>query len=108
VNSVLSAVTGHAALLLAVVAILEGVLAAWLFRRNDEMRMRLRRARDAADEAARTAALAAPGGIDPEIVIQLIRSGQSPTLDVVHGLMEQRETAEAAAEAAAPEEPGPG
>ena len=50
-NSVLSAITGHAAILLAVVAILEGVLAAWLFRRNDEMRMQLRRARDAADEA---------------------------------------------------------
>lgn len=97
-NSVLNAVTGHAAILLAVVAILEGVLTAWLFRRNDELRMRLRRAREAADQAARTAALAAPGGIDPEIVIQLIRSGQSPTLDVVHTLMEQREGADAAAD----------
>jgi predicted kinase len=93
---VLNAITGHAAILLAGVALLEGVLAAWLFRRNDEMRMRLRRARDAADEAARIAALAAPGGIDPEIVIQLLRSGQSVTLDAVHGLMEQRENAEAA------------
>ena len=92
----LNAITGHAAILLAGVALLEGVLAAWLFRRNDEMRMRLRRARDAADEAARIAALAAPGGIDPEIVIQLLRSGQSVTLDAVHGLMEQRENAEAA------------
>ncbi|MGA3183316.1 MAG: hypothetical protein ABSE52_01785 [Candidatus Dormibacteria bacterium] len=101
-NSVLSAVTGHAAILLAVVAILEGVLAAWLFRRNDELRMQLRRARDAADEAVRTAALAAPGGIDPEIVIQLIRSGQSPTLDVVQSLMDQRESAEASADAGEP------
>ncbi len=101
-NSVLSAVTGHAAILLAVVAILEGVLAAWLFRRNDELRMQLRRARDAADEAVRTAALAAPGGIDPEIVIQLIRSGQSPTLDVVQSLMDQRESAEASEDAGEP------
>ena len=101
-NSVLSAITGHAAILLAVVAILEGVLVAWLFRRNDDMRMQLRRARDAADEAARTAALAAPGGIDPEIVIQLIRSGQSPTLDAVHTLMDQRESADAAADAGEP------
>ena len=90
-NSVINVVTGHATILLAVVAILEGVLAAWLFRRNDEMRMRLRRAREAADQAARAAALAAPGGIDPEIVIQLLRSGQALTLDVVHDLMEQRE-----------------
>ena len=97
-NSVLNAVTGHAAILLAVVAILEGVLTAWLFRRNDELRMRLRRARGAAEQAARTATLAAPGGIDPEIVIRLIRSGQSPTLDVVHTLMEQREGADAAAD----------
>lgn len=95
-TSVLNAITGHAAILLAVVALLEGVLAAWLYRRNDDMRMRLRRARDAADEAARTAALAAPGGIDPEIVIQLLRSGQTVTLDAVHSLMEQRENADAA------------
>ena len=99
-NSVLNAVTGHAAILLAVGAILEGVLTAWLFRRNDELRMQLHRARDAADQAARTAALAAPGGIDPEIVIQLIRSGQSPTLDAVHTLMQQREGADAAADPA--------
>jgi hypothetical protein len=31
-------------------------------------------------------------------VIRLIRSGQSPTLDVVHTLMEQREGADAAAD----------
>ena len=95
-NSVISVVTDHATILLAGVAIIEGVLAAWLIRRIDDMRMRLRRARDAADQAARAAALAAPGGIDPEIVIQLLRSGQTVTLDVVHDLMEQRELAEAA------------
>ena len=95
-SSVISAVTGHATILLAGVAIVEGILAGWLIRRNDEMRLRLRRARDAADQAARAAALATPGGIDPEIVIQLLRSGQAVSLDVVHDLMEQRERAEAA------------
>ncbi|MGO8686030.1 MAG: hypothetical protein ACLQT7_02420 [Candidatus Dormibacteria bacterium] len=94
-SSVINVVTGHATILLAVVAIIEGVLAAWLIRRVDEMRMRLRRAREAADQAARAAALAAPGGIDPEIVIQLLRSGQAVTLDVVHDLMARRERAEA-------------
>jgi hypothetical protein len=102
VNAVISAVTGHATILLAVLAILEGILAAWLFRRNDEMRLRLRRAREAADQAARAAALAAPGAIDPEIVIQLLQSGQSVTLEVVHSLMEQRERAEAAREGSEP------
>jgi len=98
VSSMINAVTGHATIVLAVVAILEGVLAAWLIRRIDDMRMRLRRARDAADQAARTAALAAPGGIDPEIVIQLLHAGQAVTLDVVHDLMAERERAEAGAE----------
>ncbi|MGP8161081.1 MAG: hypothetical protein ACLQGJ_07655 [Candidatus Dormibacteria bacterium] len=95
-NSVINIVTDHATILLAAVAIIEGVLAAWLIRRIDDMRMRLRRAREAADQAARSAALAAPGAIDPEIVIQLLRSGQAVTLDVVHELMEGRERAEAA------------
>lgn len=95
-NSVINIVTDHATILLAAVAIIEGVLAAWLIRRIDDMRMRLRRAREAADQAARSAALAAPGAIDPEIVIQLLRSGQAVTLDVVHELMERRERAEAA------------
>jgi hypothetical protein len=98
VNSVISVLTDHATILLAGVAIIEGVLAAWLIRRIDDMRMRLRRAREAADQAARTAALAAPGGIDPEIVIQLLRSGQAVTLDVVRDLMAQRELADAASE----------
>ncbi|MGA9114707.1 MAG: hypothetical protein WB802_13070 [Candidatus Dormiibacterota bacterium] len=101
-NAVISIVTGHATILLAVLAILEGILAAWLFRRNDEMRLRLRRAREAADQAARAAALAAPGAIDPEIVIQLLQSGQSVTLEMVHSLMEQRERAEAAREGSEP------
>jgi len=102
VNAVISIVTGHATILLAVLAILEGILAAWLFRRNDEMRLRLQRAGEAADQAARAAALAAPGAIDPEIVIQLLQSGQSVTLEVVHSLMEQRERAEAAREGSEP------
>ena len=90
-NSVINIVTDHATILLAAVAIIEGVLAAWLIRRIDDMRMRLRRAREAADQAAHSAALAAPGAIDPEIVIQLLRSGQAVTLDVVHDLMAHRE-----------------
>jgi len=102
VNAVISAITGHATILLAALAILEGILAAWLFRRNDEMRLRLRRATEAADQAARAAALAAPGAIDPEIVLQLLQSGQSVTLEVVHSLMEQREHAEAVREGSEP------
>lgn len=95
-SSVIDTITGHSTILLGVVAIVEGLLAAWLLRRNEEIRMSLRRARDAADQAARAAALTAPGGVDPEIVIQLLRSGQAVTLEVVHQMMEEREGAEAA------------
>lgn len=96
-SSVLHALAANIAILLGVVAIAEGILAAWLYRRNDDLRLRLRRANDAAEDAARAAALAAPGGIDPEIVIHLLRTGQAATLDVVHDLMERRERSEAAA-----------
>jgi hypothetical protein len=93
-SSVLDFLTGHAVWFFATAAVIEGVLAAWLLRRNDELRMRLQRTRGLAEEAARTAALTAPGGIDPEIVIQLLRSGQSATLDVVRELMIQAEMGE--------------
>jgi len=95
VSQVIDALTGHAAIVLAVVAIAEGVLAAWLLRRNEELRIRLRRAGEAADEAARAAALAAPGGIDPEIVINLLRAGQAVTLETVRELMTQHDGLEA-------------
>jgi hypothetical protein len=87
VSSILNFLTGHAAEFFAATTLVAGVLAAWLLRRNEELRMRLQRARDLAEEAARSAALAAPGGVDPEIVIQLLRSGQSPTLEAVRDLM---------------------
>lgn len=96
-SGVVGWITGHAVIILAVVAIAEGFLAAWLLRGNEELRIRLGRARSAADQAARAAALAAPGAIDPEIVIHLLRTGQTVTLDTVHELMERRDRAGAAA-----------
>jgi hypothetical protein len=90
-SGVIDWITGHAVIILAAVAIAEGVLAAWLVRGNEELRIRLHRARSAADQAARAAALAAPGAIDPEIVLQLLRTGQTVTLDTVHELMERQE-----------------
>ncbi len=96
-SGVIDWITGHAVIILAAVAIVEGILAAWLLRGNDELRVRLRRARSAADQAARAAALAAPGAIDPEIVIHLLRTGQTVTLDTVHELMERQDQSGAAA-----------
>ena len=63
--------------------------------RNAQMKYRLRIAASAAEEAARAAALAA-GGIDPEIVIQLLRSGHPVSLQSVAKLIEQKQAVEAA------------
>jgi hypothetical protein len=95
VTGIINAISAYAAIVIAVVAIAEGILAAWLLRRNEELRLRLRRARDAAEEAARAAALALPGAIDPEIVIHLLRTGQTVTLEMVNAISEQRAHAEA-------------
>ena len=94
-NNVIDFVRDHGTFLMAGLAVLEGLMVAFLIRRNERMAARLHRAREAAEDAARAAALAAPGGIDPEIVIHLLRTGQPTTLDNVHALMEQRERSEA-------------
>ena len=94
-NTAIDFVRDHGTFLMAGLAVLEGLMVAFLIRRNERMAARLHRAREAAEDAARAAALAAPGGIDPEIVIHLLRTGQPTTLDNVHALMEQRERSEA-------------
>ena len=83
--------TDNSTLSVGVLAMIEGCLCAVLIRRVHVVKARLYRARSAAEDAARAAALAAPGSIDPEVVIQLLRSGQPATLDNVHAAMEQRE-----------------
>ena len=48
------------------------------------------------------AALAAPGAIDPEAVLALLRQGHAPTLDNVYAMMRRRERE------AANQDPDPG
>ena len=81
----------HAELLLAVLAALLVVLNILLTRRVLRLRARLRQVRTAAEDSARAAALASPGGIDPEAVIEVIRRGVPPTLDNVYAAMQRRE-----------------
>ena len=96
----------HATILIAILAILEGALCAHLIRRNEKLQARLHRATEAAEDAARAAALAAPGNIDPEVVIHLLRTGQPTTLDNVNSLMEQKDREEAARMGATPPQVG--
>lgn len=89
-----------AAVILAFIAALASVAAYVMQRRMHRAQARLRDARTAAEQAARAAALAAPGGIDPEIVLAILNQGIPPTLDNVYELTQQRD-AEAARIAAA-------
>lgn len=101
-------------LILAGLAVIEGILCMTLLRTARHATHEMRAAQAAAIEAARAAALAAPGAIDPEAVLALLRQGHAPTLDNVYAMMRRRE-AEAAGDAsvieiAAPSRPpaGPG
>lgn len=87
----------------AILAILTAlaVLASYLmYRRMHRAEVRLRKAQAAAEEAARAAALAAPGGIDPDIVLAILNQGLPPTLDNVYTLTRRREAERRMAEAA--------
>jgi len=86
----------NAPVLLVVAIIFEAVIAILWRRQIISLRRRLEAAVEAAEDAARAAALSAPGAIDPEVVLQLIRSGQTPTLDTVSALMRRQEAAAAA------------
>ena len=86
----------HAVLLLSALAVIEGLICTALVRGLRKAREGLRAAQAAAEESARAAALAAPGAIDPEAVLTLLREGHAPTLDNVYAIMRRREETEAA------------
>ena len=78
-------------------SLLSAVLAltvAVLLVRIERLKDRLHRASIAAEDAARAAALAAPGGIDEDVVVDILTRGERPTLDNVYAAM-QRKTARA-------------
>jgi hypothetical protein len=92
----------HAVLILAGLAVVEGIVCMSLLRTARHATHEMKAAQAAAIEAARAAALAAPGAIDPEAVLALLRQGHAPTLDNVYAMMRRRE-AEAAGNAPSPE-----
>ncbi len=94
-NQLVSWVQNHSVLILAGLAVVEGVICLSLLRMARHARHEMQAAQAAAIEAARAAALAAPGAIDPEAVLALLRQGHAPTLDNVYAMMRRRE-AEAA------------
>lgn len=100
-NQVVSWIQDHSVLILAALAVLEGIICTSLLRMARHARREMKAAQAAAIDAARAAALAAPGAIDPEAVLALLRQGHAPTLDNVYAMMRRRE-AESAEIAANP------
>lgn len=97
-NTLADVLRTNAVLLISVVALSSLGINFWLMRKVVHVRREVQRARTAAEDAARAAALAAPGGIDPEAVIEVLRRGIPPTLDNVYALMRRREQTRAAEE----------
>ena len=97
-DDVARAVRDMAVPILVALALWLGATCAYLLRKLVKTQAQLRNARSAAEEAARAAALAAPGGIDPEAVLDILRRGVAPTLDNVYAAMQLQERP-------APEEP---
>ena len=79
---------------LAVACVVLALLCMALVARIERLKDRLHVAKAAAEDAARAAAMAAPGGIDPDVVVELLRSGERPTLDAVYATMQRRTTGE--------------
>ncbi|MBJ7593378.1 MAG: hypothetical protein JF886_00710 [Candidatus Dormibacteraeota bacterium] len=87
---VLDTVRAQPVLAVGAVAVLLALLCVLLVARIERLKDRLHIAKAAAEDAAQAAALAAPGGIDPDVVAELLRTGQRPTLDAVYEAMQLR------------------
>ncbi len=87
---VIDTVRAQPVLAVGAVAVLLALLCVLLVARIERLKDRLHIAKAAAEDAAQAAALAAPGGIDPDVVAELLRTGQRPTLDAVYEAMQLR------------------
>ena len=77
-------------LAIAALAVVLALLCITLIARIERLKDRLHVAQAAAEDAAKAAALAAPGGIDPDVVADILRKGERPTLDGVYATMQGR------------------
>lgn len=87
---IVDTVRGQPVIMVGLVALILALLCVALVARIERLKDRLHIAKAAAEDAAQAAALAAPGGIDPDVVADLLRTGERPTLDTVYTAMQQR------------------
>ncbi len=90
VQHVVDTIRTQPVIMVGAVAVLLALLCVVLVGRIEKLKDRLHIAQAAAEDAAQAAALAAPGGIDPDVVADLLRTGERPTLDAVYIAMQQR------------------
>lgn len=90
-ETILHVLRDNAAVIVGVLAGIAIILNVVQSQKLKQLRLNLEQARIAAEEAARAAALAHPGSIDPEAVIEVLRRGIPPTLDNVYSVMRRRE-----------------
>jgi hypothetical protein len=89
-QSIIDGVRGHPVVVVGALALMLALLCVALIARVERLKDRLHLAKAAAEDSAKAAALAAPGGIDPDVVADLLRVGERPTLDIVYEQMQQR------------------
>jgi hypothetical protein len=89
-QSIIDGVRGHPVIVVGALAVVLALVCAALIARIERLKDRLHIAKAAAEDSAKAAALAAPGGIDPDVVADLLRVGERPTLDIVYDQMQQR------------------
>jgi hypothetical protein len=89
-QSIIDGVRGHPVVVVGALAVMLALLSVALIARVERLKDRLHIAQAAAEDSAKAAALAAPGGIDPDVVADLLRVGERPTLDIVYDQMQQR------------------
>lgn len=87
---IIDTVRGQPVIAVGAVALLLALLCVVLAARVERLKDRLHVAQAAAEDAAKAAALAAPGGIDPDVVVGMLRTGQRPTLDAVYTTMQEK------------------
>lgn len=90
IQHIIDTLRGQPVIAIGAVAALLTLLCIALAARVERLKDRLHIAQSAAEDAAKAAALAAPGGIDPDVVADLLRMGERPTLDAVYANMQQR------------------
>lgn len=90
-RAILQVIVDYDALIVGILAGIGLMLNLVQSQKIKRLRYSLDEARRAAEESARAAALAHPGAIDPEAVIEVLRRGIPPTLDNVYSVMRRRD-----------------